>query len=147
MIKTLPEPCWVIEPNTSGHDDVGEMHFLDVDVAARSLASHVADVGSEDGPEEAEKARQRHAIIQKPEACRQVACDGCGDVFEDDEDGVSHAVTEDDVEGLLRIAVWCDWQRGRSGAIYCTKCAVPDPLPPGPGPDDVPLPLEGLETA
>lgn len=145
MIKTLPEPCWVIEPNPTGNDAF-EAHYTDVHRAARAHADHLLGIGADDGQEEAEAERARLSIVQKPHACRQITCDDCQTVFEDDEEGVSHAVTDDDVDGLLRLAIAYDWQRGRDG-IYCPSCVVPDPLPPGPGPDDVPLPLEDLGTA
>jgi len=146
MIKTLSEACWVIEPNPSWVDDV-EAHYTDEDQAARVLVAYLREIGNEDGQEEVDKVRARTTIVQKPHACRQIACDGCETLFEDEDEGVTHAVTDEDVNGLLRIAAACDWRRGERDGICCPSCVVPNPLPPGPGPDDVPLPLEGLGSA
>jgi hypothetical protein len=147
-IRQLKEPCWVLDPSPYPDDDCGEPHYPAEAEAAKGLRELRED-RVDDYPERL-AAAMAAAVKREESPCWVAECDadGCGERYEDPEDGGSHFPDAKTLGEWMAPDGWTyrggdadefwpapgAWTRLHAGEVFCPGCspegAAPPPLSP-----------------
>ena len=143
-IRQLKEPCFELTPNPWGPDG-GNPHYatwLEADEALRELRD-------ERGPDPRDLADlEKTQAKANPAGCWVGECDGCGDMFTDEETNANHYETAAELDVALPLGGWVyqggdaaefwpapgAWTAGPGSRLLCPGCnggarIIPPPSP------------------